>query len=209
VIDQVKAGNTALYELIMRRYNQRLYRVALSILRDSAEAEDVIQDAYVRAYQYLDQFAGHAAFSTWLTRIAIHEALRRLQLRKRNQQISEFEADEEEFMNVTEPSLDPEQRTSMLELGQLLEEAVLELPGQYRSVIMLRDIEELSTAETAAALNLTEENVKIRLHRGRGMMRNRLYARVGSQGKAAFPFMGSRCDQVVKEVFSQLQRMNR
>jgi RNA polymerase sigma-70 factor (ECF subfamily) len=209
VIDQVKAGNTALYEIIMRRYNQRLYRVALSILRDGAEAEDVIQDAYVRAYQHLDQFAGHAAFSTWLTRIAIHEALRRLHLRQRTEQIVEFGADEEESMNMTEPSLDPEQRASMLELGQLLEEAVLELPGQYRNVIMLRDVEELSTAETAAALDLTEENVKVRLHRGRAMMRNRLYARVGSQGKAAFPFMGSRCDQIVKGVFLRLQKIDR
>lgn len=207
VIDQVKAGNTALYEIIMRRYNQRLYRAALSILRDPTEAEDVIQDAYVRAYQHLDQFAGRSAFSTWLTRIAINESLHRLKLRQRNQQVTEFDADKEESMNVMEPSLDPEQRASMLELGQLLEEAVLELPGQYRSVIMLRDIEELSTAETAAALELTEENVKIRLHRGHAMMRDRLYARVGSQGKAAFPFMGSRCDQVVRGVFMKLHAM--
>ncbi|QNI37031.1 RNA polymerase sigma factor [Edaphobacter albus] len=208
VVDQVKAGNTALFEIIMRRYNQRLYRVTLSILRDGAEAEDVIQDAYVRAYQHLDQFAGQAAFSTWLTRIAIHEALRRLKLRQRDQQIAEFQTNEEESMSITEPSLDPEQRASMLELGQLLEEAVLELPGQYRSVIMLRDIEELSTAEAAAALELTEENVKIRLHRGHAMMRDRLYARVGSQGKTAFPFMGSRCDQVVKRVFAKLLELN-
>jgi len=209
VIDQVLAGNTALYEIIMRRYNQRLYRVALSILRDAAEAEDVIQDAYVRAYQHLDQFAGHAAFSTWLTRIAVNQALYRLKLRKRDQQIAEFDVDEEQSMKVTEPSLDPEQRASVAELGQLLEEAVLELPGQYRSVIMLRDIEELSTAETAAALELTEENVKTRLHRGRAMMRDLLYTRVGAQGKAAFPFMGLRCDQVVTGVLSRLHEMKR
>lgn len=208
VIDEVKAGNTALYEIIMRRYNQRLYRVALSILRDPAEAEDVMQDAYVRAYQHLDQFAGHAAFSTWLTRIAVNQALHRLKLRKRDQQMTEFE-DEEESMKVTEPSLDPEQRASVMEVGRLLEEAVLELPGQYRSVIMLRDIEELSTSETAAALELTEENVKTRLHRGRAMMRDLLYARVGAQGRAAFPFMGSRCDQVVRGVLAKLHEMER
>lgn len=207
VIEQVMAGNTALYEIIMRRYNQRLYRVALSILRDAAEAEDVMQDAYVRAYQHLDQFAGHAAFSTWLTRIAVNQALYRLKVRHRNQQIAEFEADEEESMKVTEPSLDPEQRASVREVGRLLEEAVLELPGQYRSVIMLRDVEELSTAETAAALDLTEENVKTRLHRGRAMMRDLLYARVGVQGKAAFPFMGSRCDQVVRGVLARVHEM--
>ena len=82
VIERVKAGDTALYEIIMRRYNQRLYRVARAILRDDAEAEDVIQDAYVRAYQHLDQFAGRAPFSSWLTRIAVHEALRRIRWRK-------------------------------------------------------------------------------------------------------------------------------
>jgi RNA polymerase sigma-70 factor (ECF subfamily) len=206
VIEQVMAGNTALYEIIMRRYNQRLYRVALSILRDPAEAEDVMQDAYVRAYQHLDQFAGHAAFSTWLTRIAVNQALYRLKARHRDQQMAEFEADEEESMKVTEPSLDPEQRASVMEVGRLLEEAVLELPSQYRSVIMLRDVEELSTAETAAALELTEENVKTRLHRGRAMMRNLLYARVGAQGKAAFPFMGSRCDRVVRGVLARVGR---
>src|SRR5215472_19367933 len=94
-IERVRAGDTALYEIIMRRYNQRLYRVTRAILRDDAEAEDVIQDAYVRAYQNLSQFAGDALFSTWLTRIAIHEALRRIRLRNRSEQLDDTQADEE------------------------------------------------------------------------------------------------------------------
>jgi RNA polymerase sigma-70 factor (ECF subfamily) len=213
VVDRVRAGETALYEIIMRRYNQRLYRVTYAILRDEAEAEDVIQDAYVRAYQHLDQFAGYAPFSTWLTRIAVHEALRRLQLRKRSQQFEDVESDEEAFMSdaetaVPETSLDPEQRASNAELGHLLEEAVLKLPEQYRTVIMLRDVEELSTAETAAALELTEQNVKVRLHRGRAMMRDRLFARVGASGKNAFPFMGVRCDHIVSGVFARLRELH-
>jgi RNA polymerase sigma-70 factor (ECF subfamily) len=213
VVDRVRAGETALYEIVMRRYNQRLYRVTYAILRDGAEAEDVIQDAYVRAWQHLDQFAGYAPFSTWLTRIAVHEALRRLQLRKRSQQFDDIEHDEEGFMNgaetnIAETSLDPEQRASNAELGQLLEEAVLDLPEQYRTIIMLRDVEELSTAETAAALELTEQNVKVRLHRGRAMMRDRLFARVGAGGKNAFPFMGVRCDRVVSGVFARLRELN-
>jgi RNA polymerase sigma-70 factor (ECF subfamily) len=208
IIERVKAGDTALYELIMRRYNQRLYRVTRAILRDDAEAEDVIQDAYVRAYQHLDQFAGTAAFSTWLTRIAVHEALRRLHLRDRSQQLESTEYDEEGSMSVVETSLDPEQRASIAELGDLLEEAVLGLSDQYRVVIMLRDVEELSTAETAAALDLTEQNVKVRLHRGRAMMRSRLFARVGACGKHAFPFMGDRCDRVVLGVFERLRKLS-
>jgi RNA polymerase sigma-70 factor, ECF subfamily len=217
IVTRVRAGDTGLYEIIMRRYNQRLYRVTRAILRDESEAEDVIQDAYVRAYQHLDQFAGHAPFSIWLTRIAVHEALRRLQQRKRSQQFEETGQDEDGFMNssrtstadavIAETSPDPEQRAAIAELGKLLEEAVLDLPAPYRTVIMLRDIEELSTAETATALELTEENVKVRLHRGRALMRDHLFARVGPSCKSAFPFMGADCDRVVLGVFGRLREL--
>jgi RNA polymerase sigma-70 factor, ECF subfamily len=203
-VDRVKAGDTALYEIIMRRYNQRLYRVARAILHNDTEAEDVMQDAYVRAYQHLDQFAGRAAFSTWLTRIAVHEALSRLRLRNRNQSLEETGEDGEPYMNVVETSPDPEESASRAELSHLLEEAVLGLPEQYRTVIMLRDVEGLSTAETAAALELSEDNVKVRLHRGRAMARDWIFERVGAKAKDAFPFMGDRCDRVVRGVLERL-----
>lgn len=208
IVERVRAGDTALYELIMRRYNQRLYRVARAILHDDAEAEDVMQDAYVRAYQYLHQFAGRAPFSAWLTRIAAHEALSRLRLRKRNQQLENTEQDGELYMDVVEASLDPEQSASKAELGELLEQAVLGLPEQFRTVVMLRDVEEMSTSETAVALDLTEENVKVRLHRGHAMMRGWLFTRVGTSGKNAFPFMGVRCDRVVHGVFARLGELS-
>jgi len=204
VIERVKAGETGLYEIIMRRYNQRIYRVARAILRDDDEAEDVMQDAYVRAYQHLDQFAGEAPFAAWLTRIAVHEALRRLRLRKRYEPLEGTEQDEEGFMTPVETSPDPEHRASMAELSRLLEEAVLNLPDQYRAVVMMRDIEQLTTAETAAALDLTEQNVKVRLHRGHAMLQGWLFARVGEAGKSAFPFMALRCDRVVAGVFARL-----
>jgi len=208
VVERVKAGDTALYEIIMRRYNQRLYRVAREILRDDAEAEDVMQDAYVRAYQHIDQFSGRAPFSAWLTRIAVHEALGRLRLRNRNQHLDDTEDDGELRMNMVETSPDPEQNASRAELGQLLEEALLGLPEQYRTVVMLRDVEDLSTSETAAALDLTEQNVKVRLHRGHAMLRGWLFARVGPEAKNAFPFMGVRCDRVVHRVFARLAEMS-
>jgi len=204
VVDRVKAGDTALYEVLMRRYNQRLYRITLAILRNDAEAEDVMQDAYVRAYQHLDQFGGHAPFSAWLTRIAVNEALARLRLRKRNPQLDDSDPDGETTMNMVETAPNPEQSATRAELGRLLEEALLDLPEQYRTVVMLRDIEELSTAETAAALDLTEDNVKVRLHRGRAMARGWFVARVGANVKNAFPFMGARCDRVVYTVFARL-----
>lgn len=207
IVGRVKAGDTALYEIIMRRYNQRLYRVARAILRDDAEAEDVMQDAYARAYQHLDQFAGRAPFSAWLTRIAVHEALGRLRLRKRSPQLDDTEDDGEFRMNMVETAPDPEQNASRVELSRLLEEALLGLPEQYRTVVMMRDIEEMSTSETAAALDLTEDNVKVRLHRGRAIARGWLVARVGTNAKNAFPFMGARCDRVVHAVFARLAEL--
>ena len=209
IVDRVKGGEVALYEIIMRRYNQRLYRVARAVLRDDAEAEDVMQDAYVRAYQHLDQFAGRSLFSTWLTRIALHEALSRLRLRNRNQQFDDTGRDGESSMNnMVESSPDPEQNASRAELSHLLEEALLGLPEQYRTVVMLRDVEGMSTAETASALDLTEDNVKIRLHRGRAMARGWIVERVGAKAKSAFPFMGDRCDRVVLDVLARLAELS-
>lgn len=204
IVERVKSGDTALYEVVMRRYNQRLYRVARAILHDDDEAEDVMQAAYVHAYEHLRQFAGRAPFSTWLTRIAVHEALARLRLRGRNQQLEDTGNEGDFPMKMVETSPDPEQSASRTELNQLLEQALLGLPLAYRAVVMLRDVEDLSTSETASVLDLTEENVKIRLHRGRAMLRGWLYARVGAEAKNAFPFMGARCDRVVHVVFARL-----
>ena len=204
VVERVLAGETALYEIIMRRYNQRLYRVVRAILRDETETEDVLQDAYVRAYQHLNQLERHAAFSTWLTRIAVHEAFARLRRRNRVQQLDSITDEGESSLNPATFSLDPEQNMSQAELSRMLEEAILALPEQYRTVLMLRDVEELSTSETAAALSITEENVKVRLHRGRALVRKSLFVRVGASAKAAFPFLAERCDRMVKRVFVSL-----
>jgi RNA polymerase sigma-70 factor (ECF subfamily) len=208
VVCRVRAGETALYEVIMRRYNQRLYRIARAILHSDAEAEDVMQDAYVRAYEHLGQFAGRAPFAAWLTRIAVHEALARLRLSNRNQSLDENEYDGDLSMQMTSKSPDPEQNASGAQLRDILEEAVLNLPEHYRTVIMLRDIEELSTTETAQALDLTEDNVKVRLHRGHGMIRSWLLERIGAGAKEAFPFMGERCNRVVEAVFNRLAASN-
>jgi len=207
VVRRVLEGETALFELIMRRYNQRLYRVARAILRDDAEAEDVMQEAYVRAYEHLGQFAGRSQFATWLTRIAIHEALARLQRRKRTDQLGanargEIGIDRE--VDVAASALNPEEQLSVSELGRALENAILSIPEQYRLVLMLRDVEQLSTTETAATLELSEENVKVRLHRARAMVRKNLFAQAGSEAPRAFGFMGERCDRVVAQVMAKI-----
>lgn len=204
VVEQVLAGETALYEILMRRYNQRLYRVVRAILREDDETEDVMQDAYVRAFQHLDQFEGRAAFSTWLTRIAVHEALARLRRRSR---FASLEAGDDEGESAVMPATtlpDPEQNHLRSEVSGLLEETILALPDAYRTVLVLRDVEELTTAETAAALELSEENVKVRLHRGRALARKTLMTRVGASARTALPFMGERCDRVVAGVFARL-----
>jgi RNA polymerase sigma-70 factor, ECF subfamily len=205
VVRRVLAGETALFDIIMRRYNQRLYRMARAILRDDSEAEDVMQDAYVRAYEHLSQFAGRAQFSTWLTRIAIHEALGRSKKRKRTGQFGTMESgDGDTEVNVAATSLNPEQETSVAELGKALEGAILAIPDQYRLVLMMRDVEQLSTSETAAALELSEDNVKVRLHRARAMVRKQLFAQAGVEAPSAFGFMGVRCDRVVARVMARI-----
>lgn len=213
IVDRVRAGDIGLYELIMRRYNQRLYRVARAILRDDDEAEDVMQDTYVRAYEHLDQFALRAPFSAWLTRIAVHEALARKRHRNRADQLEEDPGYQASLngegrgpMRVLKPLLNPEETAATAEVRRLLEEALLSLPEAFRTVVMLRDVEQLNTAEVAAALELSDENVKVRLHRAHGMLRRWFASRIGENCKEAFPFMGERCDRVVCNVIEALRR---
>jgi RNA polymerase sigma-70 factor, ECF subfamily len=192
---RILGGETLLFELIMRRHSQRLYRVARGILRDRCEAEDVMQAAYVRAYQHLSQFAGRAKFSTWLTRIAVHEALNRLEERARLRYIEEMSGPESPASDVVhsqDPT--PEQAVSSREHAEVLEKAVLALPPKYRVVVMMRDLEEMSVAETAGCLDITEENVKVRLHRARAMLRQAIFARIRGRGvkKSSFSPIPSR-----------------
>ena len=133
----------------MRRYNQRLYRMSRMILRDDGEAEDVMQDAYVRAYEHLNQFAGKAAFSTWLTRIAIHEALARKRRRGRMDELDALPENGDFMAILKSSSPSPEDGTATAQARELLEQAIDHLPEAYRTVVMLREVEEMSVAETA------------------------------------------------------------
>jgi RNA polymerase sigma-70 factor (ECF subfamily) len=205
VVKRVLDGETALYELLMRRHNQRLYRVARAILRDDAEAEDVMQDAYVRAYQNLASFEGRAKFVTWLTRIAVHEALTRSRRRLRFQAFDPADESNGEIMQSPPSSTrSPEQQAYDRELAAVLEKAVLSLSEDHRLVFVLRDVEGMTTEETAHCLNLTEENVKVRLHRARAGLRKRLYRVAGATASRCFQFHAVRCDRVVKNVFATL-----
>jgi RNA polymerase sigma-70 factor (ECF subfamily) len=202
----ILAGETGLFELLMRRYNQRLYRAARAILRDDAEAEDVTQDAWVRAYQHLRQFEGRASFSTWLTRIGVHEALSRLRRRSRKEEIDGMtESRRDSLDSILTSASTPEQLASNNEARNLLEQAIDSLPDAYRETFVLRDVEGMSTAETAESLSISEENVKTRLHRARALLRKELYARAGATSSTAFHFLGVRCDRMVAAVMTRIQ----
>ncbi|HYM78579.1 MAG TPA: RNA polymerase sigma factor [Candidatus Dormibacteraeota bacterium] len=204
VVERVLAGDAALYEVVMRRYNTRLYRVARAIVKNDGEAEDVMQDAYVRAFQHLGQFEGRAKFSTWLTRIAVHEALARARKARRFEDWDDMNENMQNEIGVAPLTSNPESETAAVEMSKILEQAIERLPEQYRAVVMMRDVEEMTTAETAECLSLTEENVKVRLHRAHGMLRKELYANAKISAVDAFPFHAPRCDRVVANVFARL-----
>jgi RNA polymerase sigma-70 factor (ECF subfamily) len=202
IVARVRAGETELFELIMRRHNQRIYRAARAILRDDAEAEDVMQDAYVRAYAHLHEFEGRAQFSTWLTRIAVHEALARLRRGRRFQPI-DSQTQETQSM-PTAPGFSPEQLASDAEIRTVLETAIDALPDEFRSVFVLRAIEEMSGAETADCLGIPEETVKTRLFRARARLQETLLEALEPAAPRAYEFHLSRCDRVVAAVLSRI-----
>jgi RNA polymerase sigma-70 factor, ECF subfamily len=205
IVGRIRAGEGALYEVLMRRYNQRLYRVAISILRNEAEAEDVMQDAYVRAYTHLDQFAGQAKFSTWLTKIAVYEALARLRGRGRIEDLDLIlETNVHIMTSVTKVTRDPETQAYDEELKVVMERAIDALPATYRSVFVLRAVEGINVAETAACLDLSPEAVKTRFHRGRSLLRQELQRRAGVTTAQVFPFHLSKCDRIVAAVLQRI-----
>jgi RNA polymerase sigma-70 factor (ECF subfamily) len=192
-----------MFELLMRRYNERLYRAARAIVRDDREAEDVMQQAYVNAYTNLQQFKGDAQFATWLTRITINEALARVRRRGRYEAFDEQgELAETSMPSTTAP--DPERQAFTGELRVLLEWAIDILPDGAREVFVLRDVEGLSTAETAESLGVSEDVVKTRLSRARAALRRSLLGRAGASAPDAFRFYRPRCDRLVADVLARL-----
>jgi RNA polymerase sigma-70 factor (ECF subfamily) len=204
VIERVRSGEVDLFEILMRRYNQRAYRVARAVLGSDGEAEELTQEAWVRAYEHLGEFEGRAAFSTWLVRIVLHEGWARS---RRERRFEEWRPEDEHggtVMKEQATPAGPENEALGNEVRSMLEAAIEGLPEAYRTVFVLREIEELSTAETAGCLDLSEEAVKTRLHRARASLRRELLALAGPQARAAFPFLGTRCDRMVESVLRRI-----
>jgi RNA polymerase sigma-70 factor (ECF subfamily) len=194
VVRRVLEGETAMFELLIRRNNQRLYRATKAILKNEEEAEDAMQEAYLSAFARLDQFAGEASFSTWLTKIAVYESLGRLRRRKKMDEMPE----------IASSSENPERRAYGRELQTAIESAVEALPPLYRSVFVLREIEEMSGAETADCLGINEETVKTRLHRARRLLRHRLERNFTGVLKGAFAFGAQRCDRITERTMERI-----
>jgi len=203
VIRQVLQGQTAMFELLMRRYNERVYRAARAIVRDDQEAEDVMQQAYFNAFTHLRQYNGMAKFSTWLTRIAINEALARVRRQGRYEVFDDELTNEEPFVSLN-TSENPERQAFAGELRGLLEWAIDALPNGMREVFVLREVEGLSTSEVAESLDVSEDVVKTRLSRGRAVLRRVLLERTGAAAPDAFRFYRPRCDRVVSQVLTRL-----
>jgi RNA polymerase sigma-70 factor (ECF subfamily) len=206
VVRRVLDGDALLFEVLMRRHNQRIYRAIRSILREDSETEDVMQETYFRAYKHLSQFEGRARFSTWITRIAVNEAIQRSMAQSRFSPLEPEQQEIEENMmpGFQQNSPTPESNVAHSEIGAILEKAILELPDAYRTVVVLRDIEQMSTAETAEALSLSESNVKVRLHRAHELLRDELMRIAGTARAQAFGFHASRCDRVVNAVLERI-----
>jgi RNA polymerase sigma-70 factor (ECF subfamily) len=202
---RVLGGETALFEVLMRRNNQRVYRAIRAFLRDEAEVEDAMQQTYLSAYLHLADFAGTSRLSTWLVRIAVNEALARL---RRGRRVVALADALEGITEMTKtPAETPEDAAERRELTALLERTVDRLPEMYRAVYVLREVEGLDTADTAEALGTSEDVVKTRLHRARALLQARLAALATSGSGDAFPFHAPRCDRVVAAVMNAIARL--
>jgi RNA polymerase sigma factor (sigma-70 family) len=201
IISRVLGGERDIYEVIVRRHNVKLYRVAKGILKEDEEIQDVMQEAYMKAFEKLYQFKGKSSFSTWLTRILINAAFARFNEKKK---IHKTDIENVREENISVPADQPIEPTPEMRdnLRSALESAIDSLPSTYRSVFMLREINGMSVADTAFCLDISEENVKVRLHRAKEMLKKVL--RQGFGEIDLFEFMGERCDLFTEKLMHRL-----
>ena len=209
LVDAIRRGDLRALEVLMRRHNRTLYRTARAILRDDAEAEDAVQEAYLRAYRALDSFRGESKLSTWLVRIAANEALMRRRRDVRSAEVIAVDAavapDELASDTIMPNPADPERDTLRAEMRKILEARIDALPESYRAVFVLRALEELSVEETAAALEIPEATVRTRFFRARALLREALAREIDRSFEDAFAFAGARCDRIVARVLERIR----
>lgn len=208
---RIATGDQDAFRLLMRRHNQTLYRTARSILKDDAEAEDAVQEAYLRAYRAMGGFRGEAKLSTWLVRIVANEALARLRKRSRGAEVIRLDNDAQADSEAAEENVEqtmpeqPEAGALRAETRRLLERRIDALPDAFRAVFVLRALEEMSVEETAVALELPQATVRTRFFRARGLLREALAREIDGALDEAFSFAGARCDRIVAGVLARLR----
>lgn len=203
VVERVVRGEKELYEILLRRHNQTLFRAVRSYLQQEADVQDAMQETYLKAYAKLDQFKGASAFSTWLVRIGINEALQALRRQRTMHVHSDPDVRMEQLRQLPDTGqMNPEQRTVHDEHRRLLEQAIDGLPEGYRAVYMLREVEGMSVAEVAQCLELGESNVKVRLHRAKEMLKESIWKH--HVEAPAFEFGNSHCDRLVEFVMARI-----
>ena len=209
LVGYARAGHRDAFRAVMKHCNQRLFRIARGVVRDDVEAEDVLQEAYTRAFENLDGFRGDSSLFTWLTSITLNEARGRLRKRRTTVGVDAIEAAQRSgaeiiMLNSASPAETPENSAARSQMRLMIEQAVDELPEPFRIVFIMREMEELSVEETAASLDLRPETVKTRLHRARRLLRQGLNERLNLAVSEAFPFMGALCERLTEKVVSRL-----
>ncbi|MBS1598086.1 MAG: sigma-70 family RNA polymerase sigma factor [Bacteroidetes bacterium] len=199
IVTRILAGQKTLFELIIRKYNSRLYRIGMSIVHDSMEVEDIMQTTYVKIYENLARLENRSFFGTWLTKIFINESLLQLKRKQRITSVSEINTKTE----INNTMQIPVNAIINKELGKALEDALMQLPEKYRIVFVLREMEDMNVAETVTALGISAANVKTRLNRSKSMLREHLSSYY--KNNQVFHFHLTRCDRIVDKVFDKLQ----
>lgn len=208
LVESARRGHEFAFREIMRRYNQRLFRVARAVVRDDAEAEDIVQESYVRAFTHLETFRGEAQLSTWLIRIALNEALGRKRRRRPTVELDGMPAEAGDILlgeAHTDAPPSPESELGRNEARRLLESAIDLLPESFRTVFVMRDVEGLTTDEVAGQLHINEATVKTRLFRARRLLRETLSNELQSAFEGLFPFDGARCVNMADRVIARLK----
>jgi RNA polymerase sigma-70 factor (ECF subfamily) len=206
LIRRAKARDEAAIRAILKANNRRLFRIARGILRNDAEAEDVVQETYVRALTHLEGFRGESSLSTWLSRIAMNEAMGRLRGRRRSLDLDSLSQDRLEAEIIPFPAAlsDPEKTMAQRQIQEVVEHAIDRLPEPFRLVFITRVMEEMTVEETAELLSLRPETVKTRLHRARALLRQNVEKEIGPVVLEAFPFAGRRCERLTEAVLGRL-----
>jgi RNA polymerase sigma-70 factor (ECF subfamily) len=210
LLERARQGDSAAFPLLIRRYDRYLYRVARSVLQSGEEAEDVIQETFIRAYRGLGDFRGNATLRTWLTRITLNEALRRRKQQPSTVNLDALQKAQErgshsaDSRSLTAQDNDPERAAAQHEIRNMLEKAIDDLPAAFRTVFIMRDVEDLSIKDVAEVLGLRVETVKTRLHRARRMLRESLGEQLSSVLKDVFPFAGERCNGLIQRLLDQI-----